>query len=183
MRTTTFCHSDKYILPRTNRLVLHWKPAIQSQLFATSAMPFLVWSVTWSDVSKKRSLFIFFLFTDHDWISQTVTFPNLSGRPFGTHRPVWGPWPEDLIQFNYMFTLFSFWILSIFIKSVIFSPVYIWNLLWEIFTSFTFFRSVRCNFGKLVVALTFHQVDTSCAGGGRPCERLLYKATSTRNLI
>ena len=38
-------------------------------------------------------------------------------------------------------------------------------------------------FGKLVVALTFHQVDTSCAGGGRPRQRLLHKATRARNLI
>ena len=38
-------------------------------------------------------------------------------------------------------------------------------------------------FGKLVVALTFHQVDTSCAGRGRPRQWLLHKATRARNLI
>ena len=37
------------------------------------------------------------LYTDQDWISQTETFPNLSGRPFGTHLPVCGPWPEAFI--------------------------------------------------------------------------------------
>ena len=34
-----------------------------------------------------------------------------------------------------------------------------------------------------MVALTFHQVDTLRAGRGRPCNRLLNKASSTRNLI
>ena len=37
------------------------------------------------------------LYTDQDWISQTETFPNLSGRPFATHLPVCGPWPEAFI--------------------------------------------------------------------------------------
>ena len=59
----------------------------------------------------------------------------------------------------------------------------IWNLLWRNF--FFHFPLFRCwmQFGKLVVALTFHQVDTSCAGGGRPRQWLLHKATRARNLI
>ena len=91
--TNAFCNLDKSV-------VLHWTPAIPHSTFChvSNALSKFWWGSSWGDVawlSKK-----YFFFTDHDWISQTVTFPNLSGRPFGTHRPVWGPWPEGLIQFD-----------------------------------------------------------------------------------
>ena len=90
--TNAFCNLDKSV-------VLHWTPAIPHSTFChvSNALSKFWWGSSWGDVawfSKK------YFFTDQDWISQTVTFPNLSGRPFGTHRPVWGPWPEGLIQFD-----------------------------------------------------------------------------------
>ena len=52
---------------------------------------------TFSNVSSMPFQWDSRLYTDQDWISQTETFPNLSGRPFGTHLPVCGPWPEAFI--------------------------------------------------------------------------------------
>ena len=52
---------------------------------------------TFSNVSSMSFQWDSRLYTDQDWISQTETFPNLSGRPFATHLPVCGPWPEAFI--------------------------------------------------------------------------------------
>ena len=45
-----------------------------------------------------------------------------------------------------------------------------WEFYFKQFFSSFYSSRVGCNFGKLVVALTFHQVDTSCAHRGRLCE-------------
>ena len=108
------------------------------QLFATSATSFLVWII---------------FSTNQDWISQTVTFPNLSGRPFGTHRPVCGPWPEALIykrqiSIKSVESFLSFFNLFLFVNYilplggvVISSPNYINLLLKEFSWVSLFFRS------------------------------------------
>ena len=91
--------------------------------------------------------------TNQDWISQTVTFPNLSGRPFGTHRPVCGPWPEALIykrqiSIKSVESFLSFFNLFLFVNYilplgdvVISSPNYINLLLKEFSWVSLFFRS------------------------------------------
>ena len=58
-----------------------------------------------------------------------------------------------------------------------------WEFYFKQFFSSFYSSRVGCNFGKLVVALTFHQVDTSCAHRGRPCEQVFDKAAGAWNLI
>ena len=86
--TNKFCHLNKSV-------VLHRTPVLFNFLQCQQCLPGGI-TLTWHGLIFKDVKYFSFL-TDHDWISQTVTFPNLSGRPFGTHRPVCGPWPEDLI--------------------------------------------------------------------------------------